>query len=522
MTRLSFLSATTASLAFMAGPLLADVTAADVKANYEAMVAALGGTLTSTEERNGDTVVLKNLRVDLTLPEDAGAASLTLPELTLTEKGGKVETRYPAEGKMNLSFKSKEGSATADMTMRAPDYVVIAEGEPEDITYTYDMPKVDILLDNIALEGFDMDHGTFDKDDDDKDDGTPESVTVTGIMTMLEGSGTTRVRTGDALLMDMDQRIGSMVYDVTSLDDDEKVEQAFKADNLNFKGTFSVPAAGISVMNLSQALRDGLALDYTADAENTVQTMTATEGDKVIMRQDIKQGKQSQRIVFVDDMLKATGSLEDLSVEMSDMPDMPLPVSFKVAKAEGTFALPVATSDAAKEGVFEFGLTGIEMADGIWAMFDPQAILPRDPATLKISLASDFKQAFDLLNFNRWSTHKESDPLPFTFETARLKAFELEAVGAKVAGEGAFTFDYEDKTTFPDMPRPDGTVNLNASGVNGLIDNLVKAGLVPEDQVMGVRMMLGMFAKPGDAEDTLTSEIKIENGQVFANGQRLR
>ena len=50
-----------------------------------------------------------------------------------------------------------------------------------------------------------------------------------------------------------------------------------------------------------------------------------------------------------------------------------------------------------------------------------------------------------------------------------------------------------------------------------------KMGLVPEEQAMGARMMMGLFARPGDGEDTLVSTIEVqEDGSVLANGQRIR
>ena len=36
-------------------------------------------------------------------------------------------------------------------------------------------------------------------------------------------------------------------------------------------------------------------------------------------------------------------------------------------------------------------------------------------------------------------------------------------------------------------------------------------------------MMMGLFARPGDGEDTLVSTIEVqEDGAVLANGQRIR
>jgi hypothetical protein len=55
------------------------------------------------------------------------------------------------------------------------------------------------------------------------------------------------------------------------------------------------------------------------------------------------------------------------------------------------------------------------------------------------------------------------------------------------------------------------------------MDTLVNMGLLPQEQAMGARMMMGLFARPGDGPDTLTSTIEVkEDGSVLANGQRIQ
>jgi hypothetical protein len=54
------------------------------------------------------------------------------------------------------------------------------------------------------------------------------------------------------------------------------------------------------------------------------------------------------------------------------------------------------------------------------------------------------------------------------------------------------------------------------------LDTLVAMGFIPEDQVMGARMMLAMFAKPGETPDSLVSTIEFKDGGLFANGQQLQ
>ena len=66
-------------------------------------------------------------------------------------------------------------------------------------------------------------------------------------------------------------------------------------------------------------------------------------------------------------------------------------------------------------------------------------------------------------------------------------------------------------------------VNLKAVGLNGLLDKLMAMGLIPEDQMMGARMMLGMFAKVVEGEpDTMTSAVEFKDKHLFVNGMQLQ
>ncbi|MEM9581020.1 MAG: DUF2125 domain-containing protein, partial [Pseudomonadota bacterium] len=99
----------------------------------------------------------------------------------------------------------------------------------------------------------------------------------------------------------------------------------------------------------------------------------------------------------------------------------------------------------------------------------------------------------------------------------------VSVAGAKLTGDGDFTFDNTDLTSFDGLPKPTGKVNLALDGGNGLMDKLVQMGLLPEEQAMGARMMMGLFARPGEGEDSLTSTLEInEEGHILANGQRIQ
>jgi len=118
---------------------------------------------------------------------------------------------------------------------------------------------------------------------------------------------------------------------------------------------------------------------------------------------------------------------------------------------------------------------------------------------------------------------KSATGMPGQLCALNVNSLILSAVGAELTGNGAFTFDNSDLTTFDGLPRPEGKLDLKLVGANVLIDKLVGMGLLPEDQAMGARMMMGLFARPGDGEDTLVSTIEVTpEGALMANGQRLQ
>jgi hypothetical protein len=48
-------------------------------------------------------------------------------------------------------------------------------------------------------------------------------------------------------------------------------------------------------------------------------------------------------------------------------------------------------------------------------------------------------------------------------------------------------------------------------------------GFLPQEQAMGARLMMGLFAVAGPEADTLTSKIEINDaGHIIANGQRIQ
>lgn len=243
--------------------------------------------------------------------------------------------------------------------------------------------------------------------------------------------------------------------------------------------------------------------------------------------------------------------------------DLPFPISYAVETVSGTLAFPVAKSDQPQPYRLGYHLAGLTLADSVWDLFDPQKSLPRDPADIAIDLEGEAMVTEDLLDpaFSEKMAQAAGEqaageqaadgapaedgatgedgatdedatgesatadgmtppaaiPVPFRPETVRITRFALDALGAQAEVTG-------DLRLPEGAPQPVGTIKGEFTGVNALLDKLVSAGLVPQEQMMAARMMVAMFARPvADNPDQLQTEVEFrEDGAILANGQQVK
>ncbi len=227
----------------------------------------------------------------------------------------------------------------------------------------------------------------------------------------------------------------------------------------------------------------------------------------------------------IDASLDDSGISYDVSYAQSNVlmsiPDLPFPVSFAIENSGLLVQLPLAESDEAQPFGFGFRLEGLEMSDGLWNIFDPGTLLPRDPSDLVVNLSGTAKVLIDVFEVARNEDVLEEPPV--ALETLDVNELLLSFAGATLSGDGAFSFETEDPVQVMGFPSPVGSLNLNLLGGNALLDNLVSLGFVQDDQAMGARMMMGLLAVPGTEPDSLSSTITItEQGHILANGQRIQ
>lgn len=478
----------------------ADVTAQQVWDDWKANMAMYGesGVTIGSEVASGGTVTVTDLGIDSTM--EGGSIKANLASLVLTENGdGTVDVTMSEDYPMTITNTTDGVETVVTVTLRQTGMSMTVSGTPEEMTYDVAAAKYSVSLDSIMEGGAAM----------------PAEMIVT--LNNMAGSYVTST----ADLHNMDYEIGADSADVSVVVTDPETGTAVNfSGKMNDLATTATMAIPLDTTNPDQMFAAGMAMagGYTFGASSflfsandpttgdTSGTMTAVSGttdfsiDKAAMGYDT--------------------TTQGLNVELTSA-QMPFPVKLSMAELGLGILFPLAKSTEPADWASYLNLTDLSVNDEIWAMLDAGNVLPHDPATVVLDLTGTATMLFDILDPAQ-QEQMNAGAAPGELNSVAINDLTVKIAGAEVTGTGAFTFDNTDMTTIPGMPRPEGSVELKINGVNGLLDKLVTMGLVPEDQAMMPRMMMGMFATVV-GEDQLTSKIEIDAaGGIFANGQQIQ
>ncbi|MDF3415326.1 DUF2125 domain-containing protein [Sulfitobacter sp. M57] len=487
----------------------ADLTPQDVWGDWRNYLEGMGYEITATETVSGDDLTVSDLRFSFSMPETDGVMSLSLETLGFVQnRDGSVAIVMPDDMPMTMTGTDEAGSGepfTLTLNFSQTGHAITASGDPDAMTYLY-------TAEQFAMDMTQMQVG------DKEMSGTDARINVTG--TNL--NSTTTMTVGEMRSYDQSGSISAVAFDVFVNDPEgENAQGAIKGamNGLTFTGQGEMPREMAKDADMATLLSSGFdmagTLGYASgssefdikDPENGNYVMTTTS-----------QGGDFGFKMGPDGLLYDVAQ-RDLNVNVTaEM--MPLPFEIKMAESGFKLAMPVSKSDEEQDFSFGLKMADFTMSDFIWSMFDPSAQLPRDPATVVLDLTGKAKLLVDWMNPEATAALTGA---PGEVKQVSLGTLLVDAAGAKLEGAGDVTFDGAAGGLVPGAGNPVGDVNLALSGGNALLDKLVAIGLLPQDQAMGARMMMGLFAVPGDAPDTLKSKIEFTpDGQVLANGQRLR
>lgn len=483
----------------------ADVTAQQVWDNWTEQMEVYGqGFTTGGEDMSGDTLTISDVKIEMS--DDEASVQAALGDIMLVENGdGTVTITVPDSYPITLNLTPTYGDpSVVNLAVTHEGMVLNVAGEPEAMIYDVTADRYEISVE--SLEG-----------------GVSEEVELTDAMiAMVDFAGTYSVKSDNLTRIAYAFNLGALDIDVlfneiggdnvvaangdiadlemlanitTPIDMDMDAEHPPFVEGLAIEGGYTFGALGYS---------------FNIDVDDEVASGTAAvDGGSLNFGMDV-------------DGLSYIGESRNISVSLLVPEEMPFPIEVAMGKYGFDFQIPLSQGeDGPRDARMAFNFTDLAISETLWNLADPQNTLPRDALTIALGLDAQVTPFFDFLDPAQQEAAMMSD-IPGELNGVQITDLTVRGAGAEITGNGAFTFDNSDLETFDGLPRPEGQVDFAINGVNGLVDKLIQMGLIPEEEAMMPRMMLGMFATPvGD--DMLTSTIEVNSeGHLLANGQRLR
>jgi hypothetical protein len=502
----------TALVLALASPAFADITADDAWMALRANIDAIGGELNVQKAQTGDTLAITDATWAFDLPFDGGRVEVDMADTEFTENGdGTVTLTYPNPAQYSVRVSPKdEAPFSATIDFGYENSVLTASGTPQDVTFDFAMDRMTMALSQLDFE--------------DKD--TTE-VEMTGTLDAYKGQ--MRVEIGSQVHTSLWGETGpqDVTFSMVSTGEENagSMEQSSGHESSRTEMTMILPKGGMAFTNLAASLEQGLALDVKATLAGYFNNQTMQANGQVVSQQDQKSDTYDVQVGLGRDGIRLVGDAKGIDGTVMMPQVFPLPITYAAQSAGGELSAPVSAGDQLQNASVVMNLNGVTLAETLWSMVDPNQELPRDPMTVSLDMDAEIRNLIDWFNFVEVAKLDEADTPPVELHGLTLNALKVDMVGATLTGEGQMNFDNSDMETFGGFPAPSGTVDLALKGGNALMDKLVAMGLLPEQQAMSARMMVGMFAKPDPeaGDDALKSTLEITpNGEVLANGMRIR
>ncbi|NNE80135.1 MAG: DUF2125 domain-containing protein [Silicimonas sp.] len=546
------------AVALTATPCLADLTAEEVLADHLNLLSGYGLIeMTSTgTTKTGTGLSVTGLTG--TYADDETAIEVRYTGFELVEQDdGSVRTIYPDI--IPITFHTEpvnEPAVEVTVMLATSGLNHVVSGSPDDLTHAISFEKawlhsVEVSPPEAAAE-LDLDH-TFEMENaattihfDERD--TPKrdvsfqlgllnmvmkAVAPTDISVQNSESSYSASGLGD---MDMVIRLegagGSVSYEATEVprhgldltlkgflvdqtsvlpDDEGDMQLRMSASDLTLEYDIA-----ISIEAMEQDMLAALAAGQGVTGGYSVSALDYVFGidtpDDGAFSGSSSNGATDGRFSFDRNGASYTGSSMDSVAEIEgNIPEFPLSsLGYSVDAATFDMHIPLVPSEEEQPLRLAFAMEGVQIADALWNLFDPAEALPRDPLNLSFDL-----EGTTIVARNPFG---EDESVPFQQTKAQLNQLRLSVAGAELTGDGSVI-----DTSTSDTPSGIGELNLMLTGGNTLLDTLVAMGLLPDEQAMGARMMLGLIARPGEGADTLISKIEVkEDGSILANGQRIK
>lgn len=495
MSHQAVLRATTAlGLALSATAAHANLTAEAVWEAWQAYSTASGQTLAAGSQAS-DGGTLKVQDVTISTEMDEGDAAMTIGEMTFVEQDDGTVLVTMSDS-YRIAAETDDAGAFG-ITVTQPGMRIVVAESPTGLEHAITAPELTIALEPMP-GGPDM------------------TIAALGV----SGTYDIPAEPGGPISGDLGIRALNIGFEMQEAFNEVEFDYAATGVRVSFAGA---GLDGFESDDPGEALRAGLSVDLGMEYDSLRYTFDMTEfGEQT----SIASNTMSGTLRFVMNAAELSFSTSSRNGELTvSGAEIPFP-ELTVTSAQTAFGIlmPVLGSAEPQDFSMVLRLVDVTVPEDVWMMFDPGRALVRSPLTAILDLGGRLVLPFDLTSDETAMGAMMGGPM----EVAQLDALDLHELrlsfgGAELTGDGGMVFDNTDFDTFPGFPRPAGTVNLALRGGNALLDALVGMGLIPEEDAGGARMMMALFARPGDGPDHLVSTIEVTpDGALMANGMRLQ
>ncbi|MBI6629649.1 DUF2125 domain-containing protein [Pontibaca salina] len=496
-------------MSFFTSAAYADLTAQDVWSDWRDYMVSAGYEVSGDESMSGDTLTVSDITMRLQMPDAPGGGEITISSLQLTEQGdGSVAITLPDTIPMLIQGKSDDGEDyNATINYGLSSSTMNASGTPGDTRYDFQAAQVTMDLGTVTLDGEVL---------------PPEIFRANLVLDAV--TSVTEMKQGGTREYTQNTQADKLAYDIAFEDPGEDADEkgAIKGElrGLQLESKGALPA-NIDMENMAALLADGFAVKGKFTYLSGMNSIDGTSEGSQFKVQSSSNGGEIAMVMNAEQLVYDV-SQKDTSLNIAS-DDLPMPISLDMEEAAFHLDMPISKSDEVQDFALSLKLRDFTVPEAIGAMFAGSEELSKEPANLALDLSGQAKILSDYMSPKAVEQLAVSDQPPAELHALKINNLLVSIFGTTLTGKGGFTFDNTDTETFDGAPRPEGQAQLNLAGANALLDKLIEAKVLSKDDAMGMRMMLGMFAVPGEGEDTLTSTIKVdEKGQVMANGQRLR
>jgi len=493
-----------AFVAVFCSPAYADITNTQVWDDLRTQLREYGYSVQASVSQASDTLAVEDMILTQSLPEGDIAISLRGSAIDFVQSGpNRVNIEFPERVKLQLDIIDGSQRDTIIFEQRVEGNATYVQDRGQELFYVYD-------IDNYAMSIVDVD----------SDDPDLKNMDLGGFITIQGLQGAMVVKSGDTTQRTTNATLDRVDFSMTFEDASENAafDVLGRLDGMTYAEQSNVPY-GVNRTDLGPALAAGLSLTSAMTHQGldvSVQFSDPQENGQLAFRQ--ASGEWTSAISAKTAALQ--GGSKGIEFD-AVAPDMPVPVSGRIAGITYNMDVPMGASEDEQSFDLAWAMQGLTLSETLWSMVDPQGALNRDPLDIALNLTGSGVLGVNLFDMEQMIDQIDPGDIG-QLNTLTLNEFAIAGLGAKLLGQGKFTLDNDDLRTFDGFPRPEGRVTLTITGLNAAMEDLVSAGLVPSDQVFMLRMMMGAFLAP-TGDDEMTSDLEVKpDGSVYANGQRLR